>query len=335
MQALDARDFEIERRLESYARARLSPDPQTIARIRARVMREARIQADLPRVAVAPLAETTTVRRPVRRRLALTVLAASVWLGVAAGAVSAAQAGGPLYPARMWIEQATLPSSGTARTTAELARLDARLTEAVAAAARGDASAVQAALIAYRSIADETIAATASDVALQTIVATALDRHLAVLTDVVARLTAKGNTTAASAVQVSITRAIAANRSVIDRLGAGGAANNAGGDAAGAGSNGGGANGAGGNAGNGGNGTGPGTGGGAGAGVGAHPTDAVATPKPTKTPKPTPEPTAEPSPDATPKATPDTTPNKPSAPPRSAPAPKAPREQAPRSKADH
>src|SRR4029079_11071933 len=77
MQALDIRDFEIERRLDAFARARLSPDPQGVARARARVMREARLQFDSARLAArtAPAASLAT-RRPIVRRLALPPLAA-------------------------------------------------------------------------------------------------------------------------------------------------------------------------------------------------------------------------------------------------------------------
>lgn len=312
MQVFEAGDFEIERRLESYARARLSPDPQTIARVRARVMREARLQADTPRIAVPTTARPTAGRRPVPGRLALTFLAAAVWLGIAAGAVSAAQAGGLLYPARMWVEQASLPSSAAARATAELQRLDARLNEAIAAAARGDAAAVQAAVAAYRSIANETVEAMSGDADVKALVAAALDRHRVILIDVAARLTASGNTTAASAVEASVARAIVHNQAVIDRVETEGQTTNAGGNSGPAGES---------DANAGGN------GGETGAGAGGVQPTAVVTPKPTKTPKPTP--------DATAKPTQVTTPNKPSATPRSSPTAKTPPAPAPHSNSDH
>ncbi len=289
MQVMDAGDFEIERRLESYARARLSPDPLVIARVRARVMREARLRADLPRISVlaAPRARSG---RMVPRRLAMTFLAASVWLGVAAGAAFASQAGGLLYPTRLWIEQATLPSGAAARASAEIVRLDARLADALAAAARGDAGAVAAALEAYRAIADATLVATAGDAGLEALVATALDKHRVVLADVATLLTAKGNTTAAIAVAASVERAIDRNQVIIDRItsvtpgvGSGGD----GGSGSGAGNLGGAA-----------------TGANSGAG-GAEPTDAGASPSATKAPRPTPDLTVRP--------IQDTTPNKPTA----------------------
>lgn len=292
MQVIEAGDFEIERRLESYARARLSPDPQAIARVRARVMREARLRADLPRLTVLRAPTARRVRRPVARRLSMAVLAAAVWLGVAAGSIFAAQAGGPLYPARIWLEQATLPADSAARAAAEITRLDARMADAMAAAARADGGAVQAALDAYAQIADEMIAGTAGNPALESIVAAALDRHLAVLDEVGARLADRGNATAAAAIEASIARAVDHNQDVIDRLesvtpATGGAAGE---DGAGA------------------------TGGSVSGGT--HPTDTkTAEPRTTKSPKPTAQ--------ATVKPTQDTTPNKPTSDPTAKPTPKA------------
>ena len=72
MQAFEVRDDEIERRLDAYARARLSPDPQAIARVRSRVMREARLQFETARIA-AQLAPAVAVarHRSMTRRLAM------------------------------------------------------------------------------------------------------------------------------------------------------------------------------------------------------------------------------------------------------------------------
>jgi len=226
MQAMDMRDREIERRLESYARARLSPDPQAVARARARVMREARLQFEASRIAVhmAPVVPLAS-RRSTARRLMMPFLAASLWLGIAVGSISAAQPGGPLYTSRMWIENAALPSGGVARATAELTRLDGRLADALGAASRGDVNAVQAALDAYRQIADEALAAAAGDPAIEALVSAALDRHLAVLAAIASSLEATGNDTAAAAVEASIQRAIEHNEAVVTRIQASGAGN--------------------------------------------------------------------------------------------------------------
>ena len=310
MQAMELRDREIERRLDAFARARLSPDPQAAARMRARVMREARLQFEAARIATH-LAPTVVIapRRSTARRLAMPLLAAGLWVGIAVGSISAAQPGGPLYATRMWAEDATLPAAHAARTTAELGRLDARLAEAIAAAARGDAGAVAAAMDAYARIADDAVIASTDDAGLEAVVAAALDKHGVVLAAVAAGLEGKGNDRAAAAVGDSILRAIAHNQVVVDRIDAtGGAGNGANGandpggpaDQGGNGGSNGGqasatptgspdavdgggnANGGGGNANDGGSGTG---------GNG----------KPEKTPKPTPEPAG---PDSTPAHTP-------------------------------
>jgi hypothetical protein len=219
MQAMEVRDREIEFRLEAYARARLSPDPAAVARSRARIMREARLQFEAsqraaalaPPIALAP-------RRPVARRVAMPLLAAGLWAVLTVGSVFAAQPGGPLYPARMWIEGTTLPSSGAPRVNAEIGRLEARLAEVGDAAARGDEAAVEAALDAYRQIADGAIAATNGDESLEAILAAALDKHRAVLTAVATKLAAMDNDTAAAAVEAAVLRAIVHNQAVIDRV---------------------------------------------------------------------------------------------------------------------
>lgn len=300
-QALDIRDFEIERRLDAYARARLSPDPAAVARTRARVMREARLQFEAARIAahVVPAVSLAT-HRPLARRIATPLLAASLWAGVVVGSVAAAQAGGPLYPTRMWIETATLPATGVARTTAELDRLDARLGDALGAAARGDAGAAAAALAAYRQIADETIVASTGDAALEAKVAAALEGHLAVLTAVSASLEAKGNSTAADAVETAIERTIERNAAVVAGLaGNGGGKGSGSGSTDGAGATGGGKTGGGGQSGNGQTGGTGSTGGNGGAGSGQ---DGGA--KPTREPKPTAAPEATPSVPSVPDHTP-------------------------------
>jgi hypothetical protein len=218
-QALDIRDFEIERRLDAYARARLAPDPAATARMRARVMREARLQFEAARIAahVVPAVAIAT-HRPLGRWIAMPLLAASMWIGIAVGSVAAAQAGGPLYPTRMWIESATLPAAAGDRAAAEIARLDARLGDAMSAAARGDAGGVSAALAAYNEIADEAVGGSTGNENLETLIGAALDRHVAVLSAVSQSLLAKGNTMAATTVETAIARAIAHNEAVVADL---------------------------------------------------------------------------------------------------------------------
>jgi hypothetical protein len=305
MQATDAGTIELGRRLEAYARARLSPDPRATARTRARVMREARLSFEAARIAVHVAPAIAASGRSTRRRVAVPALAAALWLAVAVGAMAAAQAGGPLYPTRMWIENATLPAAAGARTVADLNRLDARLAEALAGAATDDKAAVAAALGAYSQIADDASAESASDPALQEMVAEALDQHRLVLTAIAARLADKGNVTASEAIERNIQRAIDHNAAVIlgigkpstSQPGAGSGSSGGAGSGSGGAASGGNAGGAGGGAG----GATSGGSGNAGAGTGGPPTPAH-----TPAPKPTPDPTSAGSkPVRTPRPTPD------------------------------
>jgi hypothetical protein len=261
MQATDAGTIEPGHRLEAHARARLSPNPQATARARARVMREARLSFEAARIAVHVLPAMAESRRSIRRRMVMPFLAATVWLALAMGTMAAGQAGGPLYPTRMWIENALLPSGSSARTAADLSRLDARLAEALSGAASGNRGAVAAALDAYYQIADDAASESGTDSALQAMVAEALDQHRAVLTAIAARLADKGNVTASDAIERNIQRAIDHNAAVIQGIGSGGTPNGGAGRPPGNGSG----TGAGSGAGGGGSGSGA---GGAGAGAG-------------------------------------------------------------------
>src|SRR6185503_3777613 len=240
MQAIDAGDLELERRFDSFARARLSPDPRATARIRARVMREARLHQDAARIALHMAPTVAASQRLAVRRLAMPFLAAAVWLGIAVGSIAAAQAGGPLYPTRLWIEAAALPTSAAARIDADLQRMDERLAEALSAAASGDRGAVFAALDAYAQIAEDANVTSASDADLLAKVEEALGQHQAVLTAVAARLADKGNDTAVDAIELNIQRAIEHNAAVLQNLAThhpsgAGTPNNAGGSSSGGG----------------------------------------------------------------------------------------------------
>jgi hypothetical protein len=297
MYVMDAGEIELERRFDAFARARLSPDSAARARVRARVLREAALHHEAARIALHMAPAIEARHRSSVRRLGVPLLAASVWLGIAAGSIAAAQAGGPLYPTRMWLETATLPASGDARATADLQHLDARLGEAIAAATRGDRDAAAAALEAYAETAEDA-RANALDPGVAAQVESALEHHVAVLTAVADGLAAKGNDTAANAIGENIQRAIAHSATVLDTL-----ANHQGGpdEGNGNGSGGGNANGGGtGTVGGGGNGGGGGPaetprgngGGAAGGGGGAGGTSSDPTPttepvgQPTSTPKP-------------------------------------------------
>jgi hypothetical protein len=314
MQATDAGTIELGRRLDAYARARLSPDPRATARTRARVMREARLSFEAARIAAHVVPAMTASDRSIRRRLLMPSLAAAVWLGIAAGTMAASQAGGPLYPSRMWVENAMLPSGANARTVADLNRLDARLAEALSGAASGNRGAVAASLDAYYLIADDAIAESAGDAVLQATVAEALDQHQTVLTAIAARLADKGNTNASEAIERNIQRAIDHNATVISRIGnrgtpQGGSSGRSSGGGGGSGTGGG--SGAGTSGSNGGStGGGPGTvGGTGGGGTGSGSADKTPAPaptdppvSPTENPGRTPKPVPVVQPDHTPRA---------------------------------
>jgi hypothetical protein len=217
MQASIGGDLEIEQRLDAYARVRLSPTERASARMRARVMREARL-AMAARGAASATGSLEHARARRRggllRRGAGLLLAAGLSLAVAGGAMAAAQAGGPLYPTRMWLETITLPADGAARADADLVRLEARLQEVIAAAHRGDRAAVAAALLAYQEIAEEALLAAGGDAAAIDRLRVAFDRHLAVLEAVAAKVPPQ----ASEAIGRNIDRAIERNGARLERI---------------------------------------------------------------------------------------------------------------------
>jgi hypothetical protein len=219
MQASMGGDLEIEQRLDAFARVRLSPTERASARMRARVMREARLAMATPtwsRTTTASIDHTRALRGGLARRGGGLLLAAGLTLAVAGGAMAASQAGGPLYPTRMWLETVTLPAAGAARTDADIVRLESRIEEVIAAARRGDRAAVAAALLAYEDIADEALIAAAGDAAAIERLRIALDRHVAVLQAVAAKVPPQ----ASEAIGRNIDRAIEHNGATLDRINA-------------------------------------------------------------------------------------------------------------------
>ena len=308
MQASMAADLEVERRLDDFARGRLTPSAASKARSRARVMREARLafadQAERAAVAAANQAElprSATNRTMIRRGGAL-LAAAALSLAVVGGVFAASTAGGPLYGTRVWLETVTLPADPASRASAEVARLEARLSEVQAAVTSGDRAAVAAALAAYEQIADEALTgAAASQVAIDRLTA-ALDRHLAVLERVAAQVPPQ----AAESINRNIEKAINHTDAAITRILAGSTGGTNNGGANNGGTNNGGTN----------NGAGP-----AGATDGSGSSEE---PAPTPKPKPTPQPhpTAAPA-AATPAPTPKTPPGQASPRPEKTPPGKA------------
>jgi hypothetical protein len=224
MQASMAADLEVERRLNDFARGRLTPSAASKARSRARVMREARLAfADQATgsAAATVATELAVVRARARRaamRRGMALLAAAVLsLAAVGGALAASGAGGPLYGARVWVETVTLPSDPGARATAELARLESRLAEIQAAVRKGDRTAAAAALAAYEQIADEALAGAGTDQAAIDKLIAALDRHVAVLERVAGQVPPQ----AAASIQLNIEKAISHNDAAIQRIEAG------------------------------------------------------------------------------------------------------------------
>jgi len=293
MHATPTADLELEQRLDAYARARLSIAPEAAARIRERVMQDARRNLGGPGTvsslavarAGAPDLSNPAARARLRRTGAL-LLAATLAIGVFGGAAAAAQPGGPLYGASVWVEMITLPGDPAERAVAELRRLETRLSEIQAAARRGDRGAVAAAIAAYGAIADEALDGAGADAAALDHLKLALDRHLSVLQAVAATAPEQ----ASEAIQRNIDRAVQRNDATLEKIvartpppSAGGANQGAGGNQGGGANPGGAANPADGNG-----------------GTATSeppktqkpddPTGPVATPDPTKKPKPTPKP---------------------------------------------
>jgi hypothetical protein len=228
------------RRLMAFAEARLTPEPATSARLRARVLAVAHRHADLARgdagltVLSWPSGSTLALpysaqahesmraaRRPGtrrHRRIAGAVVAASLGVALLTGGALAARPGGPLYEARLWSETLTLPADPSARAVAELDRLEQRLREIVDASAARDTVGVTAALAAYESIVSEASAAAilADDEVASAIIATGVGRNLAVLEALIDRVPSEASTAISQALDAAIARSGAA----LDQIGA-------------------------------------------------------------------------------------------------------------------
>jgi hypothetical protein len=213
MDPLDETD-ELAVRLEAYARARLSPDHETSARIRGRVMRDAHrrlARADATNLAPRPQPAPGVATQVVPGRSILTALiAAGLVLVALAGAAAAARPGLPLYQARLAVEAALLPFDANERAAANLDRLEARLDEASAAAASGDGGAVAAAIQAYHELVNETVAAADGSDVRDAALEAALDHHVDVLTDLLGEVPEQA--------RPAIERAIERSDQAADRL---------------------------------------------------------------------------------------------------------------------
>ena len=170
--------------LDAYADARLRADPEARARSRASVMAEARAVAHTRRLAASPV-QALPRHRSVFGRFRVPAAIAATLLLVGALTVGAALAGsgpgGPFYAARLWVEELTLPTDADARAEAQIARLEARLAEAAAAAEAGNGAAVTAALDAYRATAEAALVGAGDDPTRREPLAAQLGRHVVVL----------------------------------------------------------------------------------------------------------------------------------------------------------
>jgi len=171
-------------RLDAYADARLRADPEARARSRASVMAEARAVAHTRRLAANPV-QALPRHRLVFGRFRVPAAIAATLLLVGALTVGAALAGsgpgGPFYAARLWVEELTLPTDADARAEAQIARLEARLAEAAAAAEAGNGAAVTAALDAYRATAEAALVGAGDDPTRREPLSAQLGRHVVVL----------------------------------------------------------------------------------------------------------------------------------------------------------
>ena len=222
MHATPTADMELEQRLDAYARARLSFPPEAAARIRARLMRDARqtlgsatVPSGLTILGTGSTSRTNGWSRARLRRGGALLLAAGLAVGVLGGTAAAAQPGGPLYGARVWVEEVTLPADPGERAAAELLRLEARMSEIEAAASSGDQDALAAAVAAYGEIADEALGGAGTDASLLDRLRAALDRHLAVLRAVAATAPAQ----AQAAIERNIERAVEHNDATLLNIG--------------------------------------------------------------------------------------------------------------------
>ena len=170
-------DDELERLLERYAAERLAPSPAAAARLRASLLVQAETRGNARR----------RTWLTARRSFAL-LAAAAIVATLTGGAVATSGPGGPLYPARLWVETVTLPAEPGARTDAELTRLQVRLDEAAAAASSGNGAAVSAAIEAYGGIIDEALAAAGDDLDREARLELHLQRHRVVLETLVDRV---------------------------------------------------------------------------------------------------------------------------------------------------
>jgi len=204
--------------LDAFAEARLRADVERTVVVRAQVVAAARARAWSVAGASTPsggaprrgwLGLPRLARAPLLAGAGLLLVAA-----IAGGALAATAPGGPLYGARLWVEELTLPAAPEARTEAQIDRLDERLDEAVRAAESGDVGATVAALDEYWVTAGAALAAAGDDAARREHVTAEIGRHVVILTALTERVPDR----AAEAIQAAVDRAEERIQELLDRI---------------------------------------------------------------------------------------------------------------------
>jgi hypothetical protein len=224
---------ELDRQLQTYASARLTPSSDAVRRMRkAVVLRAADLAAIRQFEAERLAAEQERLRNShaglfgwlgLHRRASAALLAASMTIA-SVGVVFGASADSPLYPARIWLQSVLLPGSGDARAAAHVDLLEQRVEDAEHAAGGADAAGVQAALTAYISELESAIADAQNDPARLAELQQALAAHLLLLQ----QLENSAPAGAQNAIHQAINDSRQAQHDLAGRGGSGGGTNNGG-----------------------------------------------------------------------------------------------------------
>ncbi|HLX34716.1 MAG TPA: hypothetical protein VKR30_05665 [Candidatus Limnocylindrales bacterium] len=228
---------ELDWRLRTYAAARLDPSPDASRRMRRAVVARAADLAAIQAYEARRLVDQEAERRrswhrgvfswlqvPTHRRGAAAFLALSMTFGGTMG-VLAATPGSPLYGARIWLENAFLPSQIDARAAARVDNLEQRVEDAEHAAGADDPFGVAEALAAYEAEIQQALADANGDPTALANLHAALDVHTLLLQQLAAD--------APSGAQNAIHQAINASRQAAQSIahangGTGGNAGNGG-----------------------------------------------------------------------------------------------------------
>lgn len=180
---------QLEDLLDAYADQRLMPKGPVLARIRANALAE--FAATMAEQRQDPVAEPArwwaTLPSLLPRRAIALGMAATLTLGTGA-AVLAAPPGSPFYNARLVIETALLPTEVDLRLAAYEQHLEERLREVEAAAASGNDAGLVAALEAYQAELNAAVAVAGDASARLAKLQLAIEKHLAKLEELAARL---------------------------------------------------------------------------------------------------------------------------------------------------